>query len=203
MTDMNSADDFFDTYAPEGGGGAPSFHFGNLGDTVKGKIVSLRQMDQTYFGTKTPIPDPKRPGQNKKQLQVILETPLRNWEGCKNNQSSDQDGNLRPPSEDTGARAIYIKGWMIGAVADAVAKATDGKERAPRVGGMLAVQFSEAEPTNKGNDLKKYAANYKAPAVGAELFEDAEEEKTTNAVAAANAPSMSLDDDEDDIEVPF
>ena len=198
---INSSQDFFDTYAGEGGGGAPAFKFQSLGDTVKGVVVSTRPMEQTVFGSNPPrpIPDPKRPGQNKMQLQVILETNLRNWEGC--NPGKDRDGNPEPASADTGSRAIYVKGWMIGAIKQAVLEAT-GKERGHLLpGDKIAVQFSESVDTGKGNPLKKFSANVVPTSKGAELFNQAEEEGAS--VAPANASAMSLDDGDDEIAPPF
>lgn len=197
---ITSSEDFFNTYSGEGGGGAPAFRFVNLGDTVKGVVASTRPMEQTVFGSNPPrpIPDPKRPGQNKMQLQVILETNLRNWEGC--NPGKDRDGNPEPASADTGARAIYVKGWMIGAIKEAVLGATN-KERGHLIpGDKVAVQFSEQVDTGKGNPLKKFSANVVPTTKGAELFNQAEEEGAN--AKPANASAMSLDD-EDEIDAPF
>lgn len=200
MTAPSNAKDFFDTYSGDGGGGAPAFKFQQIGDTVKGIVVSTRPMEQTLFGSNPPkpIPDPKRPGQNKMQLQVILETKLRDWAGC--NPGKDRDGNQEPPSADTGSRAIYVKGWMIGAISSAVSAATNGERRHLLPGDKVAVQFSESEDTGKGNPLKKFSANVVPTAAGAEVFNEAEEERAT---APVNAAAMSLDDDEDEMEAPF
>ena len=191
----NDAASFFSSFT--GGGGAPSFAFQNLGDTVKGRVVSSKMMDQTKFGTDEKIPDGK--GGFKKQLQVVLETSLRNWDGIKKT-PTDEDGQPRPASEDTGSRAIYVKGWMIGPVADALLKATGGERNFPVAGDILAVKFSEETPTNKGNPLKKFAANAKAAPDGFGDFAEAQEEKTAAATSAAEAPSL---DDDDDVEIPF
>lgn len=200
MTAMNSAEDFFNTYSGEGGGGAPAFRFQEVGDTVKGVVASTRPMEQTVFGSNPPkpIPDPKRPGQNKMQLQVVLETNLRDWAGCK--PGKDRDGNPEPASADTGARAIYVKGWMIGAIGDAVSEATNGERRHLIPGDKVAVQFSETEDTGKGNPLKKFSANVVPTAKGAEMFNEAEQERAST--APANAAAMSFDDEDED-EAPF
>lgn len=197
---VSSSQDFFNTYSGEGGGGAPAFKFQSLGDTVKGVVVSTRPMEQTVFGSNPPkpIPDPKRPGQNKMQLQVILETKLRNWAGC--NPGKDRDGNPEPADADTGSRALYVKGWMIGALADAVSTATKGERRHLIPGDKVAVQFSESVDTGKGNPLKKFSANVVPTAAGAEMFDESEEER---AVAPVDAGAMSFDDDDDDIDPGF
>lgn len=198
MTATNEAAAFFSNFSG-GGGGAPSFKFANLGDTVKGKVVSSRMMDQTHYGTDNPIIDQKT-GQPKKQLQIILDTALRNWEGC--NPGKDQDGNEEPPSEDTGARAVYVKGWMIKPVSDALLAATDKERNFPVPGDILAIKFSEQTPTNKGNPLKKFMANAKAAPDGFGDFAEAQEEKTAAATKAVDTSDMDLDGD-DDGEPPF
>ena len=193
MNTNSDASSFFSQFS--GGGGAPSFSFQNLGDVIKGRVVSCKMMDQTKFGTDEKIPDGK--GGFKKQLQVVLDTNLRNWEGCK--PGKDSDGNPEPPSEDTGARAIYVKGWMIGPVSDAISKATSGERNYPVPGDILAVKFSEQTPTNKGNPLKKYMANAKAAPDGFGDFAEAQEEKTA-AATSTEAPSL---DDGDEVDIPF
>lgn len=194
MTAMNDASSFFDTHSG-GGGGAPSFKHTNVGDTVSGEIVSMREMDQTHFsGPKQgqPIYDEKK-GTVKKQLQVVLATSLRNWDGVSRT-PTDQDGNPEPPSNDDGARAIYVRGWMTGAVLDAVrAKG----EKFPRVGGRLAVQLTEAHDKQKQNP-KKYRAKYEPPAAGAGMFEEAAVQADAQQAAQQSQSAPVLDD-----EIPF
>lgn len=178
-----------------GGGGAPSFKHENVGDTVSGEIVSMREMDQTHFSgplAGQPIKDEKKGG-NKKQLQVILATSLRNWDGVSRT-PTDQDGNPEPASNDDGARAIYVRGWMTGAVLDAVrAKG----EKFPRVGGRLAVQLTEAHDKQKQNP-KKYRAKYEPPAAGAGMFEEAAVQADAQQAAQQSQSAPVLDD-----EIPF
>ena len=197
MNPNSDASSFFSSFT--GGGGAPSFAFRELGDVVKGRVVSCKMMDQTKFGTDEKIPDGK--GGFKKQLQVVLDTNLRNWDGLKKT-PTDQDGVEKPASEDTGSRAIYVKGWMIGPVSDAILKATNGERNFPVAGDILAVQFSEETPTNKGNPLKKFAANAKAAPEGFGDFAEAQEEKTAAATAPAG-PSLDLEDEDDGVTPPF
>lgn len=197
---ITTADEFFDAYSGSGGGGGPAFKFDAIGDVVKGEIISTRVLDQRDYRTNNLIPDPKRPGQMKKQLQVVLQTTLRNWAGCK--QGKDAEGKLLPPEADTGARAVYVKGWMTGAVGDAVHKATGGASRTPVPKGILAVMFSTEEDTGRGRPLKKYEANYKAPATGSDLFEEDATERTAQATQAATG-ATALNLDEDEIVAPF
>ena len=49
MNPNSDASSFFSSFT--GGGGAPSFAFRELGDVVKGRVVSSKMMDQTKFGT--------------------------------------------------------------------------------------------------------------------------------------------------------
>lgn len=202
---IDSSESFFDTYSSEGGTGAPSFHFADKGDVVKGTVVSTKVTDQTVFNSNPPekIPDSKRPGQYKKQLVVVLDTNLRNWEGVnpKSKSIRDEEGNKRPGSEDTGARAIYVKGWMIGAVGDAVKAATNGARKGVIPGDKLGVQLSEQVPTGKGNPMNKFTANCIAAPVGADLFDEAENDAAeAKAATATEKPSLDLGDDD---EPPF
>lgn len=196
---VSSVEDFFDEYAGEGGPGAPSFWFDKIGATVKGTVVSTKVTDQTMYKSNPPkpIPDPKRPGQNKKQIVVVLDTPLRNWEGIKNKPTLEDGVTLKPADQDTGARAIYVKGWMIGAVADAVKEATNGARKGIIPGDKLAVKLSEQVDTGQGNPLNKFVARAEPAPVGADLFEQAEEEQ---AAKATEAPAAATFDDE---EPPF
>lgn len=194
---VNSTEEFFDTYASEGGPGVPAFWFSQIGATIKGTVVSTKITDQTVYKSNPPrpIPDPKRPGQNKKQIVAVIETNLSNWEGIspKSTLHKNEDGTLRPASEDTGARTIYIKGWMIGAVADAVKEATGGQRKGIIPGDQIAVKLSEQVDTGEGNPLNKFVANVKPAPVGEDLFSEAEEE---NAAKAADTSKPTADDDE-------
>ena len=194
MSYDSEVSDFFNNHGGGGGGGAPSFKHVNVGDTVVGEIVSMREMDQTHYSGPNqgqPIKDEKRGG-NKKQLQVVLRTELRNWQGCE--PSKDMDGNPQPASEDEGMRAIYVRGWMTGAVQDAVRKAG---EKFPEVGGKLAVKLIEAHDTRKQNP-KKYEAKYKAPTPGAGMFAEEAVQADAKQAAQQSTPAESMDD-----EIPF
>lgn len=184
----NAFEDFF-----EGGGGefAPSLKFklgngpgGNteVGGGVIGTIVSMTQQDQTKQGGTEKVPDGK--GGFKKQVQVILQTDLRNWDKVAKVPLDADTKQPLPASEDDGRRAIYVKGWMTGAIGDAVAKATGGATKVPQIGGKLGVKVIELVPTDKGNPYPKYEAQYQAPVSGADVFESA---PTTEAPASAPA----------------
>ena len=154
-----SFDNFF-----QGGDYVPGWWTGAVGNAIVGEIQEIEQQDQTEFGTGKPIPDGK--GGIKQQLRVVLQTKMRNWEGLKNPPTRQTESGHREPipaSEDDGRRAVYVKGWMTGAVGDAV-KAATGAVGAPRIGGQLAVRVTELVPTSNGNPYPKFEAQYKAPA---------------------------------------
>lgn len=171
MSMYDQADSMF-----QGGGNyAPSFKFANIGDAVQGEILSTAQQEQTDINDKTgqtKLYDKR--GNVKQQLQVILQTDLRNWQGVSRVPTNGDPQNPQPlpPSEDDGRRAIYVKGWMIGAVGDAVAATNNGQRGAPRVGGKLGVRFSAERPATP-NNIKLYEAHYQPPAAGGELFSQA------------------------------
>src|SRR5699024_2638314 len=137
MNANSDASSFFSQFSG-GGGGAPSFAFQKLGDTVKCRVVSCKMMDQTYFGTDNKITDGK--GGVNKQLQVVLVSTLRNCYG-QTKTPTHQDAVEKPASEDTGSRAIDVKGWMIGPDSDEILNATYGERNFPVAGDILAVQF--------------------------------------------------------------
>jgi hypothetical protein len=166
MAYQDEADELFGS-----GGGAPSFKFENLGDTAAGQILSKRVTNQTDFDDNTKVLL-KDDGTPKKQLVVVLQTPLRGWAKV-SRIPTDVNGNDRPVSEDDGRRTIYVRGWMVGAVGDAVRKA--GGQGAPQVGGKLAVRWSGERPDPKRpqrKPMKLWEAQYKAPDPTDTMFEE-------------------------------
>lgn len=67
---------------------------------------------------------------------------------------------------DDGEKAIWprVGSTLAGAIADAVRAAGC---TSLEIGGTLAVRFSETEDVGKGNPMKRYVAQYKAPAAQA------------------------------------
>ena len=56
----------------------------------------------------------------------------------------------RDPSDqfDDGARTLYVRGWMTGAIGDAVRKAS---AREPQIGGKLTVTYTgDGQPSRPG-----------------------------------------------------
>jgi hypothetical protein len=169
----NEVDDFM---SQGGGGPLPSFKFDKIGDKVTGTVISTEVQEQTAFREGDDAPVDKN-GNVKKQLRVVLQTKLRDWDKV-SRVPTDADGGQLDGDEDEGVRAIYVRGWMKGAVADAVRDAT-GKS-APQVGGTLSVTFTEEVPT-KGFPYKKFSAKYKAPDAADEFFQDDEAEQVAKA----------------------
>ena len=195
----NTNEQFDDFFAGGGGEFAPSLKFKNgsgpggnteVGGGVIGTIVSMTKQDQTKQGGNEKIPDGK--GGFKQQVQIILQTDLRNWDKVAKIPTDAETKQELPASEDDGKRAIYVKGWMTGAIGDAVLAAT-GQKGAPQIGAKLGVKVTELVPTDKGNPYPKYAAVYTPPSAGADLFEAAQEASQQAAATAAPtaAPATS------------
>ena len=167
----------YDEFFQRGGNFAPSFKFDQIGANVAGEILSIDQQDQTDFDDPTKKLYDDR-GNVKQQLQIILQTPLRNWQGVAKIPADQETGQPQPPSTDDGRRAIYVKGWMIGAVGDAVEKAT-GLRAAPQVGGRLAVRFAKTQPprSGRGQDMKLYEAVYVPPNPSDPMFQQAPQQQ--------------------------
>jgi hypothetical protein len=197
------AQDDFDEFFQGGGGDfAPTLKFTKdkgpegrtqVGGGVIGEILSMNKQNQKKFGTNDDILD--RDGEPKKELKIVLQTALRDWDKVAK-VPLDDDKNPLAESEDDGRRAIYVRGWMTGAIGDAVKKAT-GKPGAPKVGGRLGVKLSELVPTDNGNPYPKYEAVYEAPS-GAEGFDfdkGGDEAESSISGAQKSAPEPTPDDE--------
>lgn len=118
-------------------GGAPAARFEAIGDTVKGRVVSAVKRQQTDFATREPKFWPD--GNPKWQIGITVAT------------------------DDGDEVCIWAKGQMLKAIRDAVA-ATGGKLEPE---GILAVRYDSDEDVGKGNPMKVFVAQYKAPAPAA------------------------------------
>lgn len=147
------------------GGGGPSFKFGNPGDTVQGTIVSMAKVPQTDFSTGKPVLD--KNSQPAWQVQIVLQTALRGWQGV-SKVPTDLNNQPRNPAEDDGKRAIYAKGVMLYAIGEACKAATG--QPFPAEGGNLAVRYTHTQPSpqNPQNTVKHYQAAYQPPPSGAQ-----------------------------------
>lgn len=160
--------DFADFFAPRGGG-APSFDFEKkIGNGVIGTIVKMEKVQQTKQGE----PDvklwfDKEETRPRMQLNVTLQTDLRNWASVTNIPKGD-DGNDKPGSEDDGTRRIYLKFKSQDAVGEALRKAG---VKGPQIGGRMGLKLISIDPNPNGpGKIHDYAAVYEPP-TGAEGFE--------------------------------
>lgn len=141
-----------------GGGKSVSWKDKPIGTTVTGTILAVHPPQQV---TDPADGKPKfnRNGQPIMQVRVDLQTDFRNWELCK------------PPDDpsqvDDGARALYVGGWMQGAVGDALRKA--GRQGPPEVGGWISVTLTERTPNENPalQPINKFVAQYQSPAAQA------------------------------------
>lgn len=143
------------------GGGGKAFPFDNLGDTVKGTIVSMAKRQQNDMTTGKPKYWDN--GDPVMMVVITLET------------------DMREDDEDDGMRNVYLRGGKFDiaegkgtssatAVRDAVkrSKAPNGIE----VGGTLSLQWSGNAPKKGGhNPAKLYSAAYKPPTMNIDLDE--------------------------------
>lgn len=163
--------DFFDNIG--GGAGAPTAVLKNTGDFVHGEVVEMFKRDYVPFGKTEPEADEKEADGKRKQLVVILQTSLTNWQGVVKVPKVDPTAPNSPekaPSEDDGKRAIYVPNRSN--IQYAVGRAVQASGAKFEVGGTLGVKISNLKDTGKGNPLKEHEAVYKAkPApTGDEFF---------------------------------
>lgn len=151
-------------------GGGKAAKFPTPGTTVAGTVTMVHPPEpQTDFETRLPIP-------GKTQIRIELATDLR-------------DATI---DADDGSRTLYIKGWLIGAIGDALRKAG---VKEPKVGGTLSVTYTgDGAPARPGlRGPKQYSATYTAPDTGS-FFSGANGsaqavEPSTNAPVPTEAPA--------------
>ena len=120
-----------------------------------------------------PVQDPKT-GKPTERMQVRIEL----------------DTNERDPESqfDDGARTLYVKSYMRGAVGDALRRAG---VREPAIGGTLTVTFVRTEPADRPglSPSKHFEASYQPPSKGvAEHFGATNGNAAPAAAPAAPAP---------------
>lgn len=157
-----------------GGGKSWSWKEKPLGTTISGTIKTVHPPQQ--------VTDPndgklkfKQNGAPIMQVRIDLAT------------------NERDPSDpdDDGSRALYVGGWMIGALGDAMRKA--GRQGTPEVGAQISVTLIDRTPNPEKPALaptNKFSATYVPPAVAAsdQLFNGATQVQYPPAPQYAQAP---------------
>lgn len=183
-----------------GGDGAPSFEWpaelrqpGNkvvpiIGGSIVGEITDIYVTVVKDATTKQPKVN--KNGKQMPQVNLTVQTELRNWQGCKKIplvDPNDPSKGEKPASEDTGERRIYVKYRMLDALARAI-KASDQKTGGPRKGAKVAVKLTELIENGSPNPLPDYEAQYRPPVSGPadNLFDQA-------AAAAPAAPPAAAD----------
>lgn len=116
----------------------------------------------------------KKSGRPKMQVRIDLDTEYRD--------PGDPD--------DDGSRSLYVKGWMTGAVGDALRKAGVAD---PAVGGQLWITLSGKEPSKTpGYDpINKFTAEYTPPSPAAGYFSEQSAPQSPPAAVAAGAAAAA------------
>ena len=148
-------------------GGGKTAKFPTVGTTIAGTITAVHPPEpQRDFQTQQEIP-------GKTQVRVELQTDQR-----------DPDIEF-----DDGSRTLYVKGWMTGAIGDALRKA-GAKE--PQIGGQLTITYTgDGAPSRPGfSGPKQYSATYTPPPNGTGQFFGTQAETTPAAPANAAVPDQ-------------
>lgn len=144
MTQPQSVDSFFS-------GGGKSVKFPTIGTSVTGTIAAVHSPEQQTTPQGDPVVD-KKTGAPKMQVRIELITDERD--------PSDEN--------DDGRRTLWVKGWLKGAIGDALRRA--GVSGSPAIGGKLTVTFTEEEPNVGLSPTKKYSATYVPPSATGDFF---------------------------------
>lgn len=171
-------DSVFDN-AGGGGSGTPSYEWPQqedprkkgrfvpiVGGEIKGEITDV--FVTFVRDAQTGEAKLNKKNQQMPQVNITIQTDLRNWDGCKSVPLTDPKDPNSPPkdaSEDTGERRIYVKYRMLDAVARAIKASPQGKG-GPRVGAKLAVKVTDLEYNSNPmyHPLADYQAVYVPPA---------------------------------------
>lgn len=146
-------------------GGGKTAKFPSIGTSVAGTITAVHPPEpQRDFQTQQEIP-------GKTQVRIELQTEQRD-----------------PEIEfDDGSRTLYVKGWMTGAIGDALRKA--GKKE-PEIGGTLTVTYTgDGAPSRPGfSGPKQFTATYAPPASSTGQFFGGGQQEAAQPAASPNAP---------------
>jgi hypothetical protein len=175
-----TAEDFFDGV---GGGGAPGFKFGPVGSGIRGTVVEqYRTTVRDTSGTVKTYSD----GRPIPQLNVTLQTDLREWAGCAKVPVDPETQQPKPASEDDGLRRVFVKYDMRRAIGVALQAA--GRKYL-ETGGQLAIKHSGDKPTGQPNPLPLYEARYKPPTESEGFFAEGQQAPAQQDPFATAAPA--------------
>lgn len=158
---QDDLDALFDQQA--GGQQAASFAWGKppvIGTVITGTVVDTFRTVVRDAATKEPKPD--KNGTLQPQVNITLQTDLRNWDRTVKVPLAEDGVTEKPASEDDGKRRVYAKFRLLQAIAMAVREA--GERGAPKPGGRLAIRLKNLENVGKPNPLPDYEAKYAPPA---------------------------------------
>jgi hypothetical protein len=188
-----------------GGSGAPSYEWPSqidprnknrivpvIGSVVQGTITDIFVTVVKDATTKAPKLNKKQ--QQQPQVNLTLQTDLRNWDMCKNIplvDPADSNSPQKDPAEDTGERRIYVKYRMLDALARAI-KGSPQQKGGPRVGAKVAVRVKDLtyDKDPLRHPLPDYDAAYEPPVSGPAdgIFAQAESAAWTAPAASDEAP---------------
>jgi hypothetical protein len=188
--------DFFDDALKGGGGGAPGFKFETIGNGVKGIVTDIYKTNVTKINSTDAKLD--KNGNKIPQLNVTLQTDLRDWKGVIKVPVTKDDNGVETPipaSEDTGLRRIFVRYQLSRAVGEAI-QAAEAANSDFKPGAELAVKYVSDQPMPEGS-MKIYEARFKKGEPSADGFDFG----TQASEPAAEAPSTAAADSSD--EPPF
>lgn len=193
MTDDNFGD-FFDDALKGGGGGAPGFKFETIGNGVKGVVTDIFKTNVTKMNSQDAKLD--KNGNKIPQLNVTLQTDLRDWKGVikvptKRDDKGEDTGVPVDPSEDTGLRRVFLKYQASRAVGEAI-QAAGAVSSDFKKGATLAIKYVGNQPMNEG-EMKLFEARFEKGTDSADGFDfgtQASEPAASTVSAPAAAPAQ-------------
>lgn len=160
---------FFDDALKGGGGGAPGFKFDRHGDMVRGTVTDIFQTKVTIMNSPTNEPKLDKNGKEIPQLNVTLQTELRNWQGVIKIPVDPESNQPLPASDDDGKRRVFLKYDASRAVGKAIAESGAANSDF-KVGAEIALKYIDDQPMPVGK-MKLFEARFKKGEPSADGFE--------------------------------
>lgn len=179
---------FFDEAMKGGGGGAPGFKFEQHGALVRGTITDIFKTFVTIMDSPTNEPKLDKNGNKLPQLNVTLQTELRNWEGVIKIPTDPETNQPLPPSEDDGKRRVFLKYDASRAVGKAIAE-SGASNSDFKVGADLALKYT-GDQSMKIGKMKLFEARFKKGEPTADGFDFGS--STATPPAAPPASTLTL-----------